>query len=98
MARWGRSFLGLKAGATILDLGCGGGANLAVLLKLCPDGHSRGLDYSSVSVKKSERCKLPSHRRGRCQVIQGMCKELPFADDSFEQIAAFGNHLLLAPI
>ena len=41
-----------EAGAAILDLGCGGGANLAVLLKLCPDGTAVGLDYSSVSVKK----------------------------------------------
>ena len=78
VARWGRSFLRLKAGASILDLGCGGGANLAVLLKLCPDGTAVGLDYSSVSVKKSERCKLPSHRRGTVPGNPGECAGTAF--------------------
>ena len=65
VARWGRSFLRLKAGATILDLGCGGGANLAVLLKLCPDG-------------TAERCKLPSHRRGTVPDNPGGCAGTAF--------------------
>ena len=89
VARWGRSFLRLKAGATILDLGCGGGANLAVLLKLCPDGTAVGLDYSSVSVKKASAVNCRAIAEGRCQVIQGDVQELPFADDSFEQVTAF---------
>ena len=71
VARWGRSFLRLKAGATILDLGCGGGANLAVLLKLCPDGTAVGLDYSSVSVKKASAVNCRAIAEGRCQIIQG---------------------------
>ena len=89
VARWGRSFLRLKAGATILDLGCGGGANLAVLLKLCPDGTAVGLDYSSVSVKKASAVNCRAIAEGRCQIIQGDVQELPFADDSFEQVTAF---------
>lgn len=89
VARWGRSFLRLKAGATILDLGCGGGANLAVLLKLCPDGTAVGLDYSSVSVKKASAVNCRAIAEGRCQVIQGDVQELPFADDFFEQVTAF---------
>ena len=89
MARWGRSSLRLHAGATILDLGCGGGANLAVLLKLCPDGTAVGLDYSSVSVKKASAVNCRAIAEGRCQVIQGDVQELPFADDSFEQVTAF---------
>lgn len=89
VARWGRSFLRLKAGASILDLGCGGGANLAILLKLCPDGTAVGLDYSSVSVRKASAVNCRAIAEGRCQVIQGNVQELPFADDSFEQVTAF---------
>ena len=74
---------------SILDLGCGGGANLAVLLKLCPDGTAVGLDYSSVSVKKASAVNCRAIAEGRCQVIQGNVQELPFADDSFEQVTAF---------
>lgn len=61
VARWGRSFLRLKAGAQLLDLGCGGGANLAALLKLCPDGAVVGLDYSRRQRGKSEGRQPPRH-------------------------------------
>ena len=81
VARWGRSFLRLKAGATILDLGCGGGANLAVLLKLCPDGTAVGLDYSSVSVKKASAVNCRAIADGTVPGNPGGCAELPFADD-----------------
>ena len=37
----------------VLDCGCGGGANIKTLLKLCPKGKVQGIDYSAVSV---ERC------------------------------------------
>ena len=37
----------------VLDCGCGGGANIKTLLKLCPKGKVQGIDYSSVSVEKA---------------------------------------------
>lgn len=77
VARWGRSFLRLKSGAQLLDLGCGGGANLAALLKLCPDGAVVGLDYSAVSVEKARAVNRRAIAEGRCQVIQGDVRELP---------------------
>lgn len=89
LARWGRSFLKLKAGAAMLDLGCGGGANLAALLKLCPDGTAVGLDYSSVSVEKASAVNRRAIAERRCRVIQGDVQELPFSDESFDQITAF---------
>ena len=52
LAGWGRSFLTLPAEAKVLDCGCGGGANLRPLLKKCPQGAVKGIDYSAVSVAK----------------------------------------------
>ena len=36
MAEWGLSFLQPAPDAMVLDCGCGGGANIKTLLKLCP--------------------------------------------------------------
>ena len=46
LAEWGLSHLTLTADANVLDVGCGGGANMARLLKRCPKGTVTGIDYS----------------------------------------------------
>ena len=42
----------LAPDAKVLDCGCGGGANMKRLLKKCPQGIVKGIDYSPVSVEK----------------------------------------------
>ena len=53
MAEWGLRFLKPAPDAMVLDCGCGGGANIKTLLKLCPNGKVQGIDYSAVSVEKT---------------------------------------------
>lgn len=89
LARWGRSFLKLKPGSRMLDLGCGGGANLAALLKMCPDGMAVGLDYSAASVAKASEVNSRAIKEGRCRVVQGDVCDLPFESNDFDQITAF---------
>ena len=55
MTRWGLRFLRLAPNAKVLDCGCGGGANIKTLLKLCPKGKVQGIDYSAVSVEKARK-------------------------------------------
>ena len=55
VARWGLQFLELAPDAKVLDCGCGGGANIKRLLKKCPQGVVKGIDYSPVSVEKSKK-------------------------------------------
>ena len=45
VARWGLRFLELTPDARVLDCGCGGGANIKRLLKKCPEGIVKGIDY-----------------------------------------------------
>ena len=45
----------LALDAKVLDCGCGGGANMKRLLKKCPQGIVKGIDYSPVSVEKSKK-------------------------------------------
>ena len=55
VARWGLQFLNAAPDAKVLDCGCGGGANIRRLLKKCPQGIVKGIDYSPVSVEKSKK-------------------------------------------
>ena len=69
VARWGLQFLNAAPDAKVLDCGCGGGANMKRLLKKCPQGIVKGIDYSPVSVEKSKKAKAALRRcsgqRGR---------------------------------
>lgn len=66
LAEWGLSHLTLTADANVLDVGCGGGANVARLLKRCPqrdgDGH-RLLTRIGEEKHRGER------RRHRCGAL-----------------------------
>lgn len=89
LAEWGLSQLSLNDDANVLDVGCGGGANVARLLKRCPQGTVTGIDYSPVSVKKSTEVNAAAITAGRCRVLEGNASALPFNDNSFDIVTAF---------
>ena len=89
LAEWGLSHLTLTDDANVLDVGCGGGANVARLLKRCPQGTVTGIDYSPVSVKKSTEVNAAAITAGRCRVLEGNASALPFDDNSFDIVTAF---------
>ena len=89
LAEWGLSHLTLTADANVLDVGCGGGANVARLLKRCPKGTVTGIDYSPVSVKKSTKVNAAAIAAGRCRVLEGSAAALPFEEDTFDLVTAF---------
>ena len=70
MAAWGMRFLQPAPDAMVLDCGCGGGANIKTLLKLCPNGKVQGIDYSAVSVEKARKVNARAIAAGRCTVQQ----------------------------
>ena len=89
MAEWGLSFLQPAPDAMVLDCGCGGGANIKTLLKLCPNGKVQGIDYSAVSVKKARKVNARAIAAGRCTVQQASVAELPFEAEQFDAVTAF---------
>lgn len=89
MAQWGLSFVELAPNADVLDVGCGGGGNIARLLRLCPQGSVTGIDFSAVSVKKSSAVNASAMVEGRCKVVEGSVAALPFADGAFDVVTAF---------
>ena len=89
VALWGLHFLHLAPDAKVLDCGCGGGANIKRLLKRCPRGIVKGVDYSAVSVEKSRRLNAAAIQRDRCVIWQGSVQRIIFASDWFDAVTAF---------
>ena len=89
VARWGLQFLELAPDAIVLDCGCGGGANMKRLLKKCPQGIVKGIDYSPVSVEKTKKVNETAIAEGRCAVFQGSVEHMNFTDASFDVVTAF---------
>ena len=57
----------------VLDCGCGGGANIKTLLKLCPNGKVQGIDYSAVSVEKARKVNAGAIAAGTVYRAAGKC-------------------------
>ena len=89
LAGWGMKFLPLFTDARVLDCGCGGGANIRRLLKKCPQGVVKGIDYSPVSVEKARRRNAAAISDGRCAVWQGSVEQIIFASGWFDAATAF---------
>lgn len=89
LAEWGLSYVNINDNANVLDVGCGGGANIARLLQRCPKGTVKGIDYSSVSVKKSSEVNATAIAAGRCEVREGSAASLPYSDEEFDLVTAF---------
>ncbi len=77
-------FMGLRAGQSVLDVGCGpasqafeGGALAAV----GPSGHLTGLDPA---VGMLERARAKASGNPAASFVQGVAEQLPFADASFD--------------
>lgn len=89
LADWGLHFLNLPKDAKILDCGCGGGANIKKMLKKCPQGIVKGVDYSPVSVEKAKKVNERAIAEDRCVIWQGSVAHIIFAADWFDFVTAF---------
>jgi ubiquinone/menaquinone biosynthesis C-methylase UbiE len=86
VSRWGLKKLVIKPGDHILDIGCGGGGNLARMLKRAPEGRVCGLDYSEVCVEKTRRLNRKALDAGRAEIRLGSVSENPWPDNSFDVV------------
>ena len=89
VGKWGISHLHIAKNAKILDIGCGGGGNIRTMLKYFPGSSVTGVDYSPVSVQKSQKLNHREIQSRRCRILQGDAASLPFTAHSFDQVTAF---------
>ncbi len=88
LASWGAGHIDPSDDDVVLDIGCGGGANVARWLSACPKGSVTGVDYSNVSVKKTRSFNRKAVNEGRCAVLQADVAQLPFEDGTFTLVSA----------
>lgn len=88
LAKWGMSCLEWQKEWNVLDIGCGGGANLVQILERCPEGKAYGIDLSPESVAFAKK-KNKKFIGTRCYVEQGCADQLPYADYTFDTVIAF---------
>ncbi|MDR3162229.1 MAG: class I SAM-dependent methyltransferase [Spirochaetaceae bacterium] len=89
VSRWGLKHLNIRPGDHILDIGCGGGKNVAWMLKRAGEGKVCGLDYSEICVKKTKGLNRRAVREGRAEIRLGSVSENPWPDNSFDVVTAF---------
>ena len=89
MAKWGLGYLDIKENDTILDVGCGGGANISYMLKKASKGSVKGIDYSEISVEKSKKVNVDAIKNGRCEIVCGSVMEIPYYEEQFNIVTAF---------
>ena len=86
--KWGMGFISPKPDWCSLDIGCGGGSNIAYLLRTCPEGRVHGIDYSEASVAVSKK-KNAAELGKRCKIVQGSVSSLPYKSGIFDLVTAF---------
>jgi len=74
---WGWKHLEIPSTANILDVGCGGGRNIANLLNKANKGKVYGIDYSQASVKKSKLVNKTAIFKGKTEIFLGNISSLP---------------------
>ena len=89
MAEWGFTHIEIRNNYICLDIGCGGGANVQKLLAKTPYGKVTGIDYSEISVIKSQKINKEEIENKRCEILQGNVMKLPFGNETFDIITAF---------
>lgn len=89
LAKWGFTKIYAKSNAKVLDIGCGGGANIANWLAKCTNGHVSGIDYSKVSVEESEKLNAIAIKQGKCDIVYGDVSSMPFDNETFDCVSAF---------
>ena len=91
LAEWGISHMTMSKKDTrnILDIGCGGGANVANWLKLYSHAHVTGIDYSDVSVESSRNKNKEAIKQNRCDILLANVLHIPCATHTFDMISAF---------
>ena len=89
LALWGLARLDVLDGARVLDIGCGGGANVARLLGMADDVFAAGVDYSPLAVNMSREHNADAIAAERCTIKAGSADDLPFDAGDFDAATAF---------
>jgi len=86
MTDWALAFVSIKATATALDVGCGGGQTVKKLAAMATQVY--GIDYAAGSLAASAAHNQELITAGRVTIEKASVSKLPFPDDSFDIVTA----------
>ena len=89
MTDWALGHVRIAPDATILDVGCGGGATAGKLAALAPAGKVHGVDHSRGCVAESIAGNAAFISSGQVQIQLASVSHLPFKDDEIDLATAF---------
>ena len=84
--------IALPAGATLLDVGCGGGRAIRTLRKRFEPSVVYGVDPSDTAIRAAAKQNRAAARAGQAIFQKAVVEALPFEDRSFDLVTAFQTH------
>jgi ubiquinone/menaquinone biosynthesis C-methylase UbiE len=90
--RWTISLLHIAPNDQVLEIGCGAGRGLELVVPLLPEVQVTGIDLSAAMVRRARRRNGPALKTGHVSVRQGDVARLPFPERRFDNI--FSIHSL----
>lgn len=85
---WGLTHVQIAKGASILDVGCGGGRTIEKLATTAINGKVYGIDYAGGSVATSRARNKKLIRAGRVDIRHASVSKLPFAANTLDVVTA----------
>ncbi len=79
----------LDLSGEVLEVGCGVGAQIQVLLECFPDARFTGIDRSPAQIDRATEVLAPAIRTGRARLLRASGAAMPFADASFQAVCIF---------
>lgn len=89
MPEWALAELEDEQFETILDVGCGGGANIKRMLNMFPGSKVTGLDISNYALDMARDLNFEAIDQGRCYLSGGNANQMPLPKESFDLATAF---------
>jgi len=90
-ALWSLNLMPIEEEDMIVDIGCGSGLNVKRLHEKSPKSKTIGLDYSSISVKKSIETNKELVDNGEIEIYEANVLNMPFEDNLFDVATAFST-------
>lgn len=88
MARRAIRLLGVRAGDRVLEVGCGPGVALRLLLRAARSVTAIGIDPSEDMLEQARRRNAVAVRAGRVVLRRALAEQLPFTDAAFDKALA----------
>jgi ubiquinone/menaquinone biosynthesis C-methylase UbiE len=85
---WGLSHIDIGSDATVLDVGCGGGATVKKLAAMAHEGKVHGVDYAMGSIAASQANNRQLIADGRVAIEHATVSHLPFPEERFDVVTA----------